>query len=327
MLEALFHMQEIILRIYDMVIQKPIDGFKTDVLNLIHEHLPFSSAIWASGSHKSNQIFSIAAENLSPTALYDYAVHWQKDDLLRAELVANSGKALRNEDIIDITTHQASAIFQKFCCPNGMYFTLGFATADPVTTIGELVFLFRDEAGGAFNDDARDILQHVAPHMFAAWRQKQSLGLWSSQSKAEPAPLVRYAVIDDEGLIHAADRDFGNAVLRAVPDWIGPVLPKKLQRLVDGGRGPIRLGDQCFAIRRGKNARHLLLALDDDAEALTSAERRAARLYAAGATYASIAETLNLSTATVRNQLASTYRKLGVHNKVALASVLARIPD
>lgn len=320
-------MQEIILRSYDMVIQGSIDSFKTDILDLVQKHITFSSAIWASGSHKSNHIFSIASYNLNPAVLFEYSMNWQKQDALRAEVVAKSGVALRNEDIMDSTTHQASDIFQNFCRPHGMHFTLGVATADPVTTTGELVFLFRDETGSAFNVDDRDILQQVAPHMFAAWRQKQSLGLWSSQSKAVPTPLARYAVIDDGGLIHAADRDFGHAVVRAVPDWVGPVLPEKLQRLVEGGRGPLRLGDQCFAIRRGKNARHLLLALDDDAEALTLAERRAARLYAAGATYASIAATLNLSTATVRNQLASTYRKLGVHNKVALASALASIPD
>jgi DNA-binding CsgD family transcriptional regulator len=51
---------------------------------------------------------------------------------------------------------------------------------------------------------------------------------------------------------------------------------------------------------------------------LTPAEHRTAELFAEGKTSVHIARTLNLSTATVRNQIASAYQKLGVHTKVEL---------
>jgi DNA-binding CsgD family transcriptional regulator len=221
--------------------------------------------------------------------------------------------------------HRASAIYQRFCAPNAMHFTLGIALADPVTTVGELVFLFRRER--AFGADERDLLQAVAPHLFAAWRQRQSLGLWSRAQDGKPQALAGYAVVDNGGLVHAADADFGEAVLRAFPGWAGPVLPERLRSLVNAGRSPLRLGAQRFALRRGGDGRHLLLALGHEVETLTTAERRAARLFASGASHAAVAAQLGLSPATVRNQLAAVYRKLHVHSKPALAAALAAIPD
>ena len=314
-----------ILQIYDMVLQRSLDGFKTDALALLAEDVPFSSAIWASGAHSSNLILSIATPNIDPAVLLDYALNWQAQDELRAAVVARSGTALRNEDIMAPTDHEASAIYQRFCAPNGMNFTLGIALADPVTTVGELVFLFRSQA--PFSDDERAWLQAVAPHLFAAWRQRQSLGLWSRQSTARPEPLEGYAVIDSGGLVHAADQAFGRAVLAACPGWVGPVLPDLFQESIAKGRSPIRINGRHFALRRGPEGRHLLLALAREAEALTPAERRTARLFAEGATHSQIAAQLGLSAATVRNQLQSVYRKLDVHSKLALAAALAGIPD
>ena len=313
------------LAMHDLVLHCPLGDFKDAALAALAAALPFDSAIWASGAHRSNLILSIATPNIGADVLLDYALNWQPHDALRAAVVADSGTAYRNEDIMTAAEHRASAIYTGFCAPNFMHFTLGIALADPVTTVGELVFLFRRAA--AFTDAERDLLQGIAPHLFAAWRQRQSLGLWSRHSAAPPQPLAGYAVIDDGGLIHAADADFGAAVLRAVPGWVGPVLPDRVRAMIVQGRSPLRVGSQRFALRRGSDGRHLLLALASEAEALTPAERRTARLYAAGASHAGIAAQLGLAPATVRNQLAAVYRKLDVHNKVALAAALQAIPD
>jgi DNA-binding CsgD family transcriptional regulator len=317
--------QDIILQIYDMVLQRPLDSFKTDALAALANALPFDSAIWASGAHSRNLILSIATPNIGPDVLLDYALNWQPHDALRSAVVARSGTALRNEDIMAEAAHRASPIYTGFCAPNAMHFTLGIALADPVTIVGELVFLFRQHS--AFADAERDLLQATAPHLFAAWRQRQSLGLWNHGSSAPPQPLAGYAVIDDGGIVHAADGAFGTAMWRAFPGWVGPVLPDRLRRLIAHGRSPLRVGGQRFALRRGSDGRHLLRALGGEVETLTPAERRTARLFANGATHAGIAAQLGLSSATVRNQLAAAYRKLEVHSKVQLAAALAAIAD
>jgi DNA-binding CsgD family transcriptional regulator len=55
---------------------------------------------------------------------------------------------------------------------------------------------------------------------------------------------------------------------------------------------------------------------------LTDAERRVAKLAAAGRTNKQIAVTLSLAVRTVEGHLASAYRKLGIHNRTELAIFL-----
>jgi DNA-binding NarL/FixJ family response regulator len=49
---------------------------------------------------------------------------------------------------------------------------------------------------------------------------------------------------------------------------------------------------------------------------------RAALLFAAGSSYKDITAHLGLSTHTVRNQISSAYRKLGIHSKFELAKAI-----
>lgn len=63
-----------------------------------------------------------------------------------------------------------------------------------------------------------------------------------------------------------------------------------------------------------------------DRQPLTSAERRTAELAATGLSYKEVAAQLHLSPATVRNQLHSTYQKLGVRNRTALSRQLISTP-
>ena len=55
-------------------------------------------------------------------------------------------------------------------------------------------------------------------------------------------------------------------------------------------------------------------------DALSDRERAVAEKFAAGLTYREIGEALFIAPSTVRTHLASIYDKLGVRNKVALAS-------
>lgn len=317
-----------IVRIYDLVVQRPLATFKSDALAMLAESLGFDSAIWASGVHRSNTIFSIATYHFAPALLIDYAAHWQPEDTLRSAVVASPGRALRNEDIMPVETHRASAIYQRYCAPGGMHQTLGVAAADLVTTVGELIFLFRSGEERAYRDEERDALELLAPHLFAAWRQRQALGLFDASAEDAADSLTSHAVVDDDGLIQAADPAFTTCVARVFPDWNGPLLPDGLRTAATSGQATHVERQQRFLFPHG-TGRYLVIAAAQKSERLTAAEHRTARLYADGETYSAIATRLGLSPSTVRNQIAAAYRKLGVRNKVALFQKLAKdsIPD
>jgi DNA-binding CsgD family transcriptional regulator len=314
---------DLIVQIYDLVIKRPLATFKSDALAMIAESLDFDTAIWASGVHRSNTIFSIATHRFAPAALMDYAAHWQTEDMLRSAVVASPGRALRNEDIMPVEAHRASAIYQRFCAPGGMHQTLGVASADLVTTVGELIFLFRSGEDRAYRDEERDHLDLLAPHLFAAWRQRQALGLFDAGAEDAANTLTSYAVVDDDGLIHAADVAFSACVARAFPGWNGPLLPDGLRSPVTNGQAIHVERQHRFRLRHG-TGRHLVIAAGQRRERLTAAEHRTAKLFADGETYSAIAARLGLSPSTIRNQIAAAYRKLGVRNKVALIQELAK---
>lgn len=320
-------LNDLIVRLYDLVLQRPLATFKGDALALLADSLAFDSAIWASGVHRTNTIFSIATHNFGPVALMDYAANWQPHDRLRAAVVAAPGVVLRNEDIMLVAEHRASDIYLRFCAPGGMHQTLGVATADPVTTVGELIFLFRNGEDAAYTDHERDAVTTLSPHLFATWRQRQVVGLLDASGQGETTPaLVAYAVVDEAGLIHASDAAFSGSVAQAFAGWNGPLLPDALRTVVANGRTTHVEAGQRFVVRRGSE-RHLVIALDRRDDVLTAAERRTAQLYAGGSTHSAIASKLGLSGSTVRNQIAATYQKLGVHSKVALGRVLKRDPS
>lgn len=320
-------LNDVIVRLYDLVLQRPLATFKGDALALLVETIAFDSAIWASGVHRTNTIFSIATHNFGPVALMDYAANWQPHDRLRSSVVASPGQVLRNEDIMPVAEHRASVIYRRFCAPGGMHQTLGVATADPITTVGELVFLFRGGEDAEFSDEERTAFSTLAPHLFAAWRHRQLAGLLVAGGNDGALPmLTAYAVIDDDGLIHASDALFSADVARAFAGWNGPLLPDTLRAAAAGGRTTHLEAGQRFVIRRGTE-RHLVIAADRSDNALTAAERRTAQLYAEGKTHSAIASKLGLSGSTVRNQIAAAYQKLDVHSKVALARIFARDPS
>ena len=86
-------LDDLIVRVYDLVVRRPLATFKSDALAVLAESLDFESAIWASGVHRTNTIFSIATYRFAPAALIDYAARWQPEDTLRSAVVASPGRA------------------------------------------------------------------------------------------------------------------------------------------------------------------------------------------------------------------------------------------
>jgi TolB-like protein/DNA-binding CsgD family transcriptional regulator len=67
----------------------------------------------------------------------------------------------------------------------------------------------------------------------------------------------------------------------------------------------------------------MLRAVGSSAADLSKRERLVARKFADGMTYRQIGESLFIAPTTVRSHLAAIYRKLGVHNKIALSDLLS----
>jgi DNA-binding NarL/FixJ family response regulator len=122
-------------------------------------------------------------------------------------------------------------------------------------------------------------------------------------------------------VLHSFDDGFVRLVRQVFSDWGDPGLPAAMMPVLGGGAAPPGL-----AVTVASDGPWLRLVVSRrQALPLTGAQRRVAELYAEGRDHRAIAAELGLAPATVRNQIAAAYRRLGVNDKVALARrLLAR---
>lgn len=319
---------DLIAQIYAGVFEHPMASFKEATLASINLLIPFDSGIWASGVHATNTIFSVAVHNYPLEQLVTYSFNWQEQDFVRAAAVAQPGRTLRNEDVMPLADYYQTRIYREYSAPAGIEHSLGTALADPVTTLGELIYLFRKDLGQPFTDEQRDLKQRVAPHLAAAWQQKQVLQTYAGGTK-EIAPAKNvpagHAIVDPSGHLHATDARFSEAMAGCFPGWSGPVLPDQLLPLLSPDHANVKVGGLRYTVRKGVD-RHLiqidpLTAISN----LSAREHGVAKLFAEGRTQSAIAADTGVSVSTVRNQIASVYRKLNVHTKVDLARALGEL--
>lgn len=317
-----------IARMYESVFHLTLAEFKERTLASVTALVPFTSGIWASGVHSSNTIFSVAAFNYPAERMLEYAFNWQNDDFVRAAAVAKPGTSVRIEDLMPLDAYYRTDIYRKFSGPSGIEHSLGTASADPITTVGELVFLFRDNKQVTFSDDECVLMQFLTPHLVSAWRHSQMVNLAQSEGKAREAMAAMpsgHAVVDDSGFIQSSDDDFSQRVRASFPEWSGPVLPELIRAILSGERDHCIHNGQKFALVRGVDRHIVTVSIVNERGAITPAEHRTVCLFVAGQTSGQIAVALDLSPATVRNQIASAYRKLGVHSKVELLRAFGSI--
>jgi DNA-binding CsgD family transcriptional regulator len=316
-------LSRLLLGLHTAAAAAPLETAKETLLAALRAELPFDSAIWGSGAESPQLIFGIAALDFPLEQLIAYAP-WQSHDALRAAAAARPGTALRNEDIAPLADHYASETYRAYCGPAGLEHTLGIAEIDPVTNVGELVFLFRTDRANPYSDAQRDLLEQAMPHLVVAWRHRllREFNRTAPRNGASAeTPGKGHAVIDPSGYIHASDATFGLAMRAAFPGWLGPLLPPPLRALATADGQHTVPG---FRLIRGAE-RHILRAEPPGATPLSPAEHKVAALFAQGLTAPAVARRLNLSPLTVRNHVTAIYQKLDLHTKAELARYMARL--
>jgi DNA-binding CsgD family transcriptional regulator len=315
----------VIAALYDGAFRVPIDDFQNFALELMRGVIPFDSASWAVANNDINAVHSMVLINQSHEVLADYLLNWQADDFLRHHAIANPGFSFRNEDLKPVVEWLSLPIYQQFCHRVGVEHTLGISILDTNTRLSNMIYFWRADIDRPFSDEELAIQQACAPHMAAAWRHRQVVGLYiHAKGGRDPLqfPLRGHAVVDNLGIIHTSDMPFGETLHAAFPGWSGTALPAALTGLIASGHTGASIAGLDFALTRS-DQRHILSVNGASAPSpLSVAEMRTALLFAAGSSYKDIAKQLSLSTHTVRNQISSAYRKLAVHSKMGLAEAI-----
>ncbi len=315
---------DLLLELYRLAQDAPAEEFQTRVLDAVREKLAFDSALWATGV--------IGPEGATPHAIFVYRQppemmeKWGRikpRDTIIYEAFNNLGRTV-NAALGSDPGWQArfNADMMAHLKRYSMEHTLITMTATPLLQLYTAVSFFRADPGQPFTEAERLLKQNLMPHLAEAWNISR-FGFVNSAHDNGMQPNYGRAICDSKGVLYNADRNFAGFMLAEWPDWNGPQLPPELLETLSGN-GPRRYAGRHTVISvETLNHMELLSARKISAiDSLSSREHDVAALFANGADYRAIADSLRIAPATVRNHLQHIYSKLGVTSKIEMARLV-----
>lgn len=282
--------------------------------------LRFDSGFWGYGVELGGKPVVSRAHpyRLPPSLLTDYA-RLSHLDLLAVRALQNAGRTIiaHWKEVAEL--ERWGDYFERY----GMLHALATILADPVTkTLSGLSF-YRARETDAFSEDERRLAEVIVPHMFEAYANAL---LRERVQQVESGVRRAYfpALVDAKGVIFMVDANFASLMREEWPGWTGPHPPAALaEHLAEHPEEDYVGARVVVRPRRVDDLTLLRLRNRLPIDGLGHRERQVASLAAAGRSFKEIAKDLGISPATVNNHLSNVYRKLKVHNRAELVTLLS----
>jgi DNA-binding CsgD family transcriptional regulator len=240
-------------------------------------------------------------------------------DVVLQAAIANRGKCIAADVRLAFRRDRLLDYCRKF--DNAHSLVISTPTRDEAFS---LAAFWRANRRNVYGSDDIAAATCLLPHLLCARQINQQLGRGLVEESAA-SPRSGHATIlsTHSGQLHAVGKGAIRLLQQEWLQWLPPMLPSALMHQLGSGTQRRFMG-QAITIQASVRGEMLCLdiALRRDADRLTPAEDRVARLAAGGLQYKEIAREIRIAPATVRNQLQAVYRKLGVTNKTALAAAL-----
>ena len=243
----------------------------------------------------------------------------------------NSGDAVLSNAFAHRGNSVIVDIAEQFSDPDMLKYCRKYETAHSLTYVSRqtpdgqvpIIGLWRAGRRNAYRPQHGDAVTMVMPHIFQAMEINRRLAV-------APAPLGHKsttALASLDGYLYFVESEAIRLLQLEWKEWSPPLLPRVFIDSLRRNKEEVFAGE-AISMRASVQGNMICLVITARANqhmGLTAAEYRVARLAADGLRYKDIARQLDLSPATVRNQLHTVYGKLGVSNKTALAAVISRL--
>lgn len=299
--------------------EQPASSFQQAALELAKPILRFDSALWGSGSIRMGEPVTHAMYLYNqPEEMWKTWAKYAYQDRLIGMMLAAPGVTVNAEEAEVL---KGLEIYDKLCKPYGIEHVLCTCIIDPITSLYNVISLYRSDRKAPFNEDERAFKQNLMPHWIETHRTNHMLHLMSARLPPDAAGHCT-AAADREGVLHLIEPEFTELLRAEWPTWRGPVLPPELHDLFNGEEGRYTGNvlvvkscpmDDLFMLRARKKSQ---------VDRLSEREREVALLFSDGSTYKEIAKSLKIAPSTVRNHLNAIYIKLGVRNKAEMVTSL-----
>ncbi len=317
--DQLGRLSAFILALHRGASEQPFEAFVDWALETLKAHIPFDSALWASGHATPEGAPVVHTHRLhrQPAQLMvDYAPIAHHDTVFAASLQQPG------VPVVADARKNVPVVFSDYIDRYRIEHILNTCDVDPLSGLLNDIALWRAERDRPFVEEERRFMQAAFPHLIEAHTRNRlarlagaasppSIGAWST------------AAADRAGILHVAENRFTLLLREEWPQWCGPQLPAALAEAVSRGES-LRIAFEWIVVKTAPLHDLLLLQVRPriPVDSLTQREREIARHTAQGLSHKDIARLLDLSPATVRNHLSSACRRLGVRNKAQLAALV-----
>ena len=312
----------LLLRLYRLSQELPIQHFQDAALAQIKRVLPFDSSMWgtATTTPEGIDIHTVHLHEKSPEMLLAYEPVKHQDSA--AATVFGKSHVTRTFHaeswFSGPETRELRDFLRRFEHENIFI----AADSNPRTNFVHWISLYRADKEAHCTGDERLLLSQLAPHVMQALAFNRVMHLGHLGTADKALSPHGSAIADVRGVLYHFNPQFKDLAQAEWNGWSGPVLPAELMEALSSGQE--RFMGRTMVIRR--YVEHGLLFLKARpgclADLLTPREWTIARLIAKGQSHKEIAQALNRSPATVRNQIQSIYEKLQVGNIAMLIEAL-----
>lgn len=320
----------LLLDIYDSAQHCTSPQFNQYALEKFRNVLQFDSAVIVDFSVKQQQQFIIQAIHLHDAPVEKIL---DRPKAVGTETLTSNGtlssrdfvlkKALAergNSVIADLAEEVSDPHILEYCRKYETAHSLTFVSGQTAVHTVPTIALWRAVKSNPYSEKDAHAANMLLPHILQAKRINGRLN-------ALPSPAAdghAIALATHDGCLHFADTEVIRLIQLEWKEWRPPLLPRFLMDAMRQNNDRMFVG-LSISVRASLQGNMICMAITEKRRQkteLSTAEYRAAKLAAEGLSYKEIARQLHISPATIRNQLHSTYKKLGVSNKTALRNAL-----
>ena len=320
---------DLLLRLYALSQQQPIDTFQDAALQLVKPLLPFDAAVWGTASTKPTgiDIHTLHLHHKTPdmVAAYEEVKHLDT----AAASMFSAGKltrAFHTDTFFEAADKQPVRHFMaRFEQPNFLI----SSDCNPRTSLMHWLTLYRADRNAHCTPADVNLLEQLAPHLMQALAFNRTAHLGRLAAAEQALCPNGMAVADCRGVLYATNAQFVTAVRKAwgISADIGACLPEKVMTLIKLHTAHPQSSFEWLQMVLTCHEAHGLVFIKSRAmqavDRLTERERAVAALIAAGHTHKEVAQLLCRSPATVRNQIAQIYGKLNINCVAELIRALS----
>lgn len=311
-----------IIELYQAAREIHSSRFREWVFDHLQDLIAFDSGIWVQGTMEYGpQVHEQYLYRQPEEMMHSYEVI-KGQDVLFQRAFEQLGRTLDLYSVVSRDGWIKRVEYTEHCKRYGIEAVISTVFLDSDTRLLTALSFYRANPDHLFSETDRATKEMLTPHLIEAYRISLFIHLHMAACTCKSDHHAS-ALCDRLGVIHQSESNFAGLLRHEWQDWMGPLLPDPIIRLVQDGGNTAEGKKIDICIEPLDNLYQIQLCLHSPLCALSPRERVVADLLSEGLPYKEIAANLGLSPSTVTNHANAIYKKLQVDGRSEL-SRLAR---